>query len=51
MIKTGITKLFQFKNKKFTTFLNKDKKISIALYQDIQMFPDADNFAERILLL
>jgi hypothetical protein len=51
MIKTGITGLSQVKNKNFTTFLNKDKKISITLYQDIHMFPNADNLAERILLL
>jgi hypothetical protein len=51
MIKTGITKLSQVKNKKFTTFFNKDKKLSITLYQDIQNLPEADVVAERILLL
>jgi len=51
MIKTGVTNLNQVKNKKFATFLNKDKKISITLYRDIQSFPDADNLSERILLL
>ena len=50
MIKTGITKLNQLSNDK--TFLRKElKNVSITLYDQTLNLVDADNLAERILLL
>ncbi len=46
MLKFGVTNITQ-KNK---TFLNRDKKISITLYEGINNLPNADELAERILL-
>lgn len=52
MLKFGITDLIQIKNKKqLKTFLNKDKKISITLYENIKSFPEADELAEHTLFL
>lgn len=50
MIKTGITKLNQLSNDK-TILRNELKNVSISLYDQALALPNADNIAERILLL
>ena len=52
MLKFGIYKKEQLKKKvNFRSFFGKDKKISITLYDQIAKEPNADELAERILLL
>lgn len=51
MIKTGIYKLQDIQRKGVTPFRKELKNVSITLYNDIEERPDADELAERILLL
>jgi chemotaxis methyl-accepting protein methylase len=52
MLKFGIYKKEQLKNKAgFKNLIDKDKKISITLYDQITKEPNADEIAELILLL
>lgn len=51
MIKTGIYNLQDIKSAGTTTFRKELKNVSITLYEDIQDQSNADDLAERILLL
>lgn len=51
MLKTGVYNLAQINAGNFKTILGGDKRISVTLYEKILTRPDAEQLAERILLL